>query len=186
MRPSTTWILAAGVALAGCGGGGGGGGGKLTAEWKTVENGEGGYSLKYPFFNDSIGFHASTTGSSTEINKGPGSDIDCAAEVNTLAEGQSTLDDFVTADLKERKKNKGFTIVSDLTSVKVGGKDGKRVTYRMKSHLWKDVGDGTHTETVTYVLKGRNVCSLRTSAPSEIWAKRVEYFKEMHKSFALK
>lgn len=183
MRTVGIGLLGAVVALAGCGGGGGGA--KKGPEWQAVDNTAGGYSLKVPYWSDEIGWFAETTGSSTMVSK-TNQEIDCAADVNALAEGQNTLDDYVNAHLAETKKNPKFTIKSEPTAVKVGGKPGKRVTFTMKSMLFKSIGDGTQTETVTYTLKGRNVYSLRTACPTEKWDIMKPYFIEMHKSFSVK
>lgn len=173
------------VALAGCGGGDGGS--TKGPEWQTVENTEGGYSLKVPFWSDEVGWHAQTMGSSTTVSK-PNGEVDCAVDVNALAEGINTLDDYVTWHLEKSdlRKNPGFTIKAKPTSVKVGGRDGRRVTFSMKSVAFKSIGDGTQTETVTYTLKGRNLYSLRTACPTVKWEPWKQYLVEMHKSFSVK
>ena len=185
MRIAAMGVLGALVTLAGCGGGGGGS--TKGPEWQTVENTEGGYSLKVPFWSDEIGWHAQTQGSSTTVSK-PNGEVDCAADVNALTKEQNTLDDYVKWHLQESelKKNPGFNLKGQPAPVKVGGRDGRRATFSMKSVMFKSVGDGTQTETVTYTLKGRNVYSLRTACPTVKWEPWKQYFVEMHKSFAVK
>ena len=177
------WTTAAGAvvlfALIGCGGGGDSA--KPKYEWLQKANDRGGFTVHYPYWDDEIGWVAVNMEASTMVSKGPGSDIDCAAEVMNL-EGE-TLEDHVATDLKARKKNKAFKILAGPSKIR-GGK-GKRVTYEMKSAPWKHVGDGMQKESVSYILKGKKVYSLRTSAPSSKWDIRIKYFKQMHKKFKI-
>lgn len=181
-------MLVAGTAVAalslllGCGGGGGDGGSAKKYEMHLVESDAGGFSVKVPFWNDQIGWHpnVNATGSVTVTNGG--GDIDCAGEVNELGEN-ADLAAYIAADLKERKKNKGFKMKKAPFKTKVGGKSGQQVVYEMKSHIWSSESDPYQVEVVTYVLKGRKVYSLRTSCMRAKWDKRKNYFREMHKSF---
>jgi hypothetical protein len=185
MRTIGLGCVLAAAALWGCGGGSGKGSGK-GPEWNVVDCGAGGYSFKSPYWNGDIGWFVQEAGTTSYTISNNNQDIDCAVEVNPLAEGQASLDDYVKADLDARKKNKGFEVVAELQAVTVSGKQGKRVTYKMKSHLWKNDGDGTQMETITYVLKGKNVISVRTSCRTDYWDKRKGYFVDLHKSLTLK
>ncbi|MHC5019182.1 MAG: hypothetical protein ACYTGX_03510 [Planctomycetota bacterium] len=183
-----TMIGAAALALAGllgCGGDGDGGKKEAKYELKKVES-SAGFTVFYPYFNSNIGFfHQEMDGGSVLINKGSTGDIDCAADVNECKVKKEAVDfdAYVAADLKERKKNKGFKIRSDVADKKKGGNPAKVVTYEMKSAQWASEPDPYQVEQVTYVHKGGKVYSLRTSAYRPKWDARKKYFDEMHKKF---
>jgi len=186
------WLIgAAAFAMAGvlgCGGGGDGGsdaGPKY--ELKKVES-SAGFTVYYPYFNSNIGFfHQEMDGGSVLINKGSGGDIDCAADVNDCKVKKEAVDfdAYVAADLKERKKNKGFKILSDVQDGKKSGNPAKKVTYEMKSATWSQESDPYQKEMITYVHKGGKVFALRTSAYRPKWDARKKYFDEMHKKFKI-
>jgi hypothetical protein len=186
------WILGAAVCalsgLLGCGGGDGGGDKKSPKyALKKVES-SAGFTVYYPYFNANIGFLADENESgSVLINKGATGDIDCAAEVNDckVKKKDVDFDAYVAADLKDRKKNKGFKIISALKDAKKGGNPAKRVTYEMKSAQWASEGDPYMTEMVTYVHKAGKIYSIRTAAHRPKWDARKKYFIEMHKKFKI-
>lgn len=176
------------TALLGCGGGGDAEKASAKFEMKKVES-PAGFTVYYPFFNSNIGFFAEEQdGGSVLINKGSGGDIDCAADVNEckVKKEAVSFDDYVGNDLKERKKNKGYKVISDVQDAKKGGHPAKRVTYEMKSSTWSMENDPYQVEMVTYVHKGGKVYSLRTSAHRPKWESRKQYFLEMHKKFSVK
>jgi len=171
--------------LLGCGGGDGGGGKTKKYEMKKVVSDQGGFSVKVPWWNSEIGWYANVNDSGSLTVTNGSQDIDVAGDVNELGK-YDDLQGYLDADLKERKKNKGFKVKKAPFKVKVGGKSGKQVIYEMKSHQWSSEEDPYQVEVVTYVLKGKSIFSLRTSCMRAKWAKRKGYFREMHKSFRIK
>jgi hypothetical protein len=183
-------IGAAAFAVAGVLGCGGGESEKKEAKYELKKvSSEAGFVVHYPYFNSNIGFFASEQdGGSVLINKGSGGDVDCAADVNDckVKKADVDFDAYVANDLKERKKNKGFKIISDVKNGKKSGHPAKKVTYEMKSATWSQESDPYQTEMVTYVHKAGKIYSLRTSAHRPKWDARKKYFNEMHKKFSVK